>query len=177
MGGRMVRRRRRTIFDIFNDLIREVDEEFREFFEEFERIGEFSPEEFKGTGVRPFVYGFRVTIGPDGRPKIEEFGNVRKLGRTPKITEEIEPLVDVIDEGDKIRVVAEVPGVEKDNIKLRVSGRKLIIDASNGKKYHKEVELPSEVELKAAKARYRNGVLEVELPKTKGGEEFEIKVE
>ncbi len=173
----MVRRRRKTIFDIFNDLLKEVDEEFREFFEEFERLGEFTPDEFRETGVKPFVYGFKVTIGPDGRPRIEEFGNVRKLGRTPKITEEIEPLVDVIDEGDKVRVIAEVPGVEKEKIRLKVSGRKLVIDASNGKKYHKEVDLPSQVDLKSAKARYRNGVLEVELSKSKGGEEFEIRVE
>ena len=157
--------------------MREVDEEFREFIKEFERFSAFQPPEFKESRIRPFIYGFRVTIGPDGRPIIQEFGNVKRVGVVPKISEEVEPLVDVIDEGNKIRVVAEVPGVEKDKIKLKAVGRKLIIDASNSKKYRKEVELPYEVDMKTAKARYKNGVLEVEIHKLGTSGEFEIKIE
>ena len=175
------RKRRKSIFDlfdeIFSDLIKEIDEEFREFVRKAERLGPISEE-----GIRevrgPFIYGFRVTIGPDGIPRIEEFGNVRRRGIKPVISEEREPLVDVIDEGNKVRIIAEIPGVEKDKIKLRVQGKKLIIKASNEKrKYYKEVDLPAEVNIKEAKATYRNGVLEVEIPKkeTEGG--FEIKVE
>ena len=174
----MERRRKRTIYDIFNDLFREIEEEFREFVEEAERLSSYEPGAYQERRIGPFVYGFRVTIGPDGRPKIEEFGNVRRKGRLPKITEELEPLVDVLDEGDKVRVVAEIPGVEKENIKLKAVGRKLIIQATNGKKYYKEVELPDEVDLKTAKAHYRNGVLEIEVEKVrKKSAEFEIKVE
>lgn len=25
----------------------------------------------------PFVYGYSMTIGPDGKPKVREFGNIR----------------------------------------------------------------------------------------------------
>ncbi len=171
------RRRRKSFFDIFDELFREIEEEFRDFMREIERFGPFKEEvkEFKG----PFVYGFRITIGPDGIPRIEEFGNVRRRGVRPAITEEREPLIDVLDEGDKIRIVAEMPGVEKDKIKLRVQDRKLIIRASNEhRKYYKEVDLPAEVDIKAAKAMYRNGVLEVEIPKVRReGGGFEIKVE
>ena len=173
----MSKRRRKSIFDIFNDLMREVDEEFREFLEEFERFSSFQPSEIKEAGMRPFVYGFRITIGPDGKPRIQEFGNVKRAGVVPKISEEIEPLIDVIDEGNKVRVVAEVPGVEKDKIRLKAVGKKLIISASNGKKYYKEVDLPYEVDMKTAKAKYKNGVLEVEISKLGGSGEFEIKVE
>ncbi len=175
------RKRRKSIFDlfdeIFSDLIKEIDDEFREFVRKAERLGPISEE-----GIRevrgPYIYGFRVTIGPDGIPRIEEFGNVRRRGIKPVISEEREPLVDVIDEGNKVRIIAEIPGVEKDRIKLRVQGKKLFIKASNEKrKYYKEVDLPAEVNIKEAKATYRNGVLEVEIPKkeTEGG--FEIKVE
>ena len=173
----MSRRRRKSLFDIFNDLMREVDEEFREFMKEFERFSTFQPSEIREEGVRPFMYGFRITIGPDGKPKIQEFGNVKRAGVVPKISEEIEPLVDVIDEGNKVRIVAEVPGVEKDNIKLKAMGRKLVISAANSKKYYKEVDLPYEVDMKTAKAKYKNGVLEVEISKLGGSGEFEIKVE
>lgn len=174
----MERRRRKSIFDIFNDLFREIEEEFQEFIEEAERLSAFEPAEYQEKRIGPVVYGFRITIGPDGRPKIEEFGNVRKAGRAPKISEELEPLVDVLDEGDKVRIVAEIPGVEKEKIKLKAVGRKLIIQASNGKKYYKEVELPDVVDIKTAKAHYRNGVLEVEVEKVKKkADEIEIKVE
>lgn len=175
------RRRRKTIFDIFDDLLREIEEEFQDFIREIERFG-VPREEIKEI-KRPFVYGFRITIGPDGIPRIEEFGNVRRRrGARPSITEiseEREPLVDVLDEGDKVRIIAEMPGVEKDKIKLKVQGRRLIIRASNEhRKYYKEVDLPTEVDIKRAKATYRNGVLEVEIPKVKSkGGEFEIKIE
>jgi len=178
----MSRRRRRSIFDIFDDLhdfFREIEEEFRELFGEAERIREVRSHEESFREIRgPFIYGFRVTIGPDGRPKVEEFGNIRRSGIRPKISEEIEPLVDVLDEGDKIRVIAEMPGVEKDKISLKAVDRKLIIRASNHKRYYKEVELPDEVDIQKARASYRNGVLEVVLEKkSKERKEFEIKVE
>ena len=179
MVKKMSRRRRRSIFDIFDDLFREIEEEFRELFSEAERIREVKGLEEGFREVRgPFIYGFRITVGPDGRPKVEEFGNIRRSGIRPKISEEIEPLVDVLDEGDKIRVIAEMPGVEKDKISLKAVDRKLIIKASNHKKYYKEVELPDEVDIQKARASYRNGVLEVVLEKkSKEKKEFEIKVE
>ena len=55
----------------------------------------------------------------------------------------------------------------------------MIIRASNSKhKYYKEVELPSEVDPKSAKANYKNGVLEIRLKKIKKEKKgYEIKVE
>ena len=175
----MSRRRRRSIFDIFDDLFREIEEEFRELLSETERIREVKGFEEGFKEIRgPFIYGFRITIGPDGRPKVEEFGNIRRAGVRPKISEEIEPLVDVLDEGDKIRIIAEMPGVEKESISLKAVDKKLIIRASNHKKYYKEIDLPEEVDVRKAKASYRNGVLEVLLEKkSKEKREFEIKVE
>ena len=46
----------------------------------------------------PFVYGYSMTVGPDGRPKVREFGNVRfpfsgkGLFTRPFISSEREPL-------------------------------------------------------------------------------------
>ena len=129
----------------------------------------------------PYVYGFRIFIGPDGKPKIEEFGNVRRISGKPVISEEREPLVDVFEEGDEIVVIAELPGVDKDKINIKVGDnmRKLVIRASDtNRKYYKEIELPAKVDPKSAKANYRNGVLEIKLRKVKAEEKgFEIKVE
>ncbi len=176
------RRRRRSIFDIFDEILRTIDEEF----EEFERMFRRGFEEFEEMGpTRPLIYGFRITIGPDGKPVIEEFGNVRRVRGRPKISEEREPLVDVLEEEDKIVIVAEMPGVEKDKIKVKVppSGDRLTIQASNkDRKYYKEVELPVKVKPETAKATYRNGVLEIiiekaEKKKKAREEEWEVKVE
>ncbi|MEM3662154.1 MAG: archaeal heat shock protein Hsp20, partial [Sulfolobales archaeon] len=136
----------------------------------------------KDVKKKSYYYGFRITIGPDGVPRVETFGNRRPMiieeGRPRRIlSEEIEPLVDVYEEDDMISVVAEIPGVEKDKIKVRVEGRKLYIEASNGKKYYKEVDLPADVDASSAKATYKNGVLEIKLKKTKGRKGEEIKVE
>jgi hypothetical protein len=50
--------------------------------------------------VGPLVYGYSMTVGPDGKPKVKEFGNVRSLGgggmTSPALTAEREPLADVI---------------------------------------------------------------------------------
>lgn len=163
---------------LFREMFEEFDEEIRRLMKEMERAQEFGIERFRSLTGKPYVWGFEITIGPDGVPRIKEFGNIKRVGRTPKITEEVEPMIDVIDEGDKLRIVAELPGVEKDKISLKASGLKLIIRASNHKKYYKEVDLPAEVDISSAKATYRNGVLEIEVKKKKATEEErEIKIE
>ncbi|WP_221289541.1 archaeal heat shock protein Hsp20 [Stygiolobus caldivivus] len=165
-------------FDLFDEMIKEIEEEFERFEREFMRLG--SGGETKTFG--PYVYGFRVTIGPDGKPIVEEFGNVKNYKGKPLITEEREPLADVIEKGDEIRVIAEVPGVDKNSIKVKITngGKTLIIRAEgNDRKYYKEIDLPAQVDENSAKATYNNGVLQVVLKKVKGKEEEgkEIKVE
>ena len=118
----------------------------------------------------PLIYGYSVTIGPDGKPVVREFGNIRTPGRGKlpvEVQEKREPLVDVIDENGTIKVVAEVPGVTKENIELRTSGRTLTISADAARKYYKSVELPAEIDPESAKASYKNGILEVKMTKLK----------
>ncbi len=117
-------------------------------------------------GVNPFVFGFSVRVGPDGKPVIQKFGN--KLPEQPgeRMTPRFEPLVDVIDEKEEIIVVADLPGVEKDQVKVSVKGKILTLDVSNPERpYHREVELPAKVKRDEAKSALRNGVLEVRLKK------------
>lgn len=170
-------RRRRSIFDIFDEIIREFEEEFFEMQREFERMLREGRAEVRG----PFVYGFRITIGPDGRPVVEEFGNVRREAGRPKISEEREPLVDVFEDDRNVVVVAELPGVDRDKIKVRALERKLVIQATDkNRKYYKEVSLPKPVKPETAKATYKNGVLEVKIEKKeieRREEGIEVKVE
>jgi len=185
------RRRRRSFWDedffsefdrIFEDMERMMRDLMRKFSIELspERFRELE-QELEKQGVKPYIYGFSITIGPDGRPVIKEFGNVRRVQGKPVITEEREPLIDVFESGDEVTVIAEMPGVEKEKIDVKVTedGRTLIINASDSnRRYYKEVELPAKVDPASAKASYKNGVLEVKLKKTDKGEKgVKIQVE
>jgi len=127
--------------------------------------------------MRPFVYGYSITIGPDGKPIIREFGNVKPSTKlTPtgyhkpslQYREEREPLIDVIEDDATIRIIAEVPGVEKEDIDLTCTEQRLIISVDNEiRKYYKEIDLLTTVDPKVSKANYKNGVLQVTLTKIK----------
>jgi HSP20 family protein len=114
----------------------------------------------------PFVYGYSVRIGPDGKPEVSEFGNVKQGRSGPLVKEEREPLVDIIENNGEVRVVAELPGVDKNDIQLYGTEDSLTITVDiPERKYYKEVALPTKVNVGEAKTRYKNGVLEVILPK------------
>ncbi len=116
------------------------------------------------------VYGFSVKVGLGGTPTVETFGNIRKSETGPVVEEVREPLVDLFDEGDVMRVIAELPGVESTDIATELEGDILTI-TSRGKahKYQKEVLLPSKGQADSLKTSYRNGILEITLRKTRDG--------
>ena len=129
----------------------------------------------------PFVYGYSMKIGPDGKPEIQEFGNIKKgLKGAPQVKEEREPLVDIVETNSEIHVVVELPGVEKSDIKLHGTEESLTISVDTPQsKYYKEVVLPVKVKVKEASSSYKNGVLEVVLPKAESenklkGEQIDI---
>ncbi|MFP8888191.1 Hsp20/alpha crystallin family protein [Natrialbaceae archaeon A-CW2] len=70
--------------------------------------------------------------------------------------------VDVHDTDDELRVIADLPGVEKRNIELECDGKTLTISArSDHREYDERVSLPRRVNEHTATATYNNGVLEV----------------
>ncbi|ELY36607.1 Hsp20/alpha crystallin family protein [Natronorubrum tibetense] len=70
--------------------------------------------------------------------------------------------VDIHETDEEIRVVADLPGVEKDNIELECDGKTLTISASSDhREYDERVSLPQRVNEHTASATYNNGVLEV----------------
>ncbi len=136
----------------------------------------------------PFVYGYSFSQGPDGKPVIREFGNVKPSIRggpfgmskpSLDVKEEREPLVDTIVQSDNVKVVAELPGVEKSNIALECDGRNLVLKVDTDKhRYYKSLELPVEVDPDTSKASYKNGVLELILRrKSPGNKAKQIQIE
>lgn len=131
---------------------------------EFSRSGETGDEK---KGVKA-VYGFSVRVGGGGKPLVERFGNVKDAGQGPVVDETREPMVDVFDEGDRLIVVAELPGVDADDIRFEVKDDVLSLSAARGeRKYRKEVLLSSTVQTRGATPSYRNGVFELRLPKAR----------
>ncbi len=174
-----IRKRRRWPFSgdwglddvdrVFREMERMMDEELKEFTS---RVPKNYVKERKlpdGTTVRewgPFVHGYTMRIGPDGKPEIREFGNVKPSLEGPKVKEEREPLVDVLETNGEVQVVVEVPGVDKKDIQLHGTDESLTISVDNPQyKYFKEVKLPAKVDVKSAKSVYKNGVLEITLVK------------
>jgi HSP20 family protein len=111
------------------------------------------------------VYGFSIrTLA--GKPVIESFGNIRETAKGPVVEEVREPMVDVFDEENRILVIAELPGVSEDEIKVEVAGDILNLTASDkDRKYAKEILLPSKVKADSIKTSYKNGIMEITLQK------------
>lgn len=148
---------------------------FDDLFVDFDRMEETVNEIMRSmvAGIsraqagKPYVYGFSMKTGPDGKPVIREFGDVKSKGK-PAVAGAREPLVDVIGREKEIIVVAELPGVSKEDVQLDAGRDSLEITVDTpGKKYYKEVQLPGEVEEDATDASYKNGVLEVKLKRKK----------
>ena len=171
------KRRKRGGSFFFPDLERMVEEMEKEMADFFKEIEAEVPEDMAQEHVLPdgsvrkeygpFVYGYSVKVGSDGKPVVREFGNMKpnsSMGddkRPLSLQEAREPLVDVIQEPDQVKIITELPGVEKEDIQLFASERSLTIDVTNPEhRYHKELELPFEVDDESATSTYRNGVLE-----------------
>jgi HSP20 family protein len=113
-----------------------------------------------------------MTLGPDGKPKVTKFGNLPKgnlLEKSqPETNQEREPLTDILETDDNIKVIVELHGVEKENIKLSGTEDKLTISVDIPEpKYYKEIELPAKVKIGKATSHYKNGVLDITIPKHK----------
>ncbi|EFF73710.1 Hsp20/alpha crystallin family protein [Achromobacter dolens] len=93
-----------------------------------------------------------------------------------------QPRMDVIDDGDALRIVAELPGLSREDVVLEavedmlvLTGEKRIELKSNEKgcyrverafgKFQRAIPLPSGVDLERAEASFDNGMLTVRVPK------------
>jgi len=144
--------------DEFDNLWRRMSRPFMDIEDIFEEFKDSTNAQTFG----PYYYGYTATIGPDGKPVVKEYGNVRP-GLLPT-ADTREPLVDVIvdDKEKALKIVAEMPGVEKKDIKIVVEGRTVNLDAEHDqKKYHAKVPIRHKVDEDSVKATYANGILEV----------------
>jgi HSP20 family protein len=143
-------------------------------FSEMERyFTELEKNMFGGHFLRPLLW------------PLGESGLFPLAGRTPK--------VDVIDHDKDITVKAELPGVEKKDVSIDITDHTLIINAKTSKEekeerenyYRREISrgsfsrsvmLPESVEIDKATASFKDGILEIMLPKTEPAKRRTIEV-
>ena len=122
-----------------------------------------------GSTVRemgPIVYGYSFKIGEDGKPVVRKFGNFNTFpssltGRF-SVSDQREPVVDIIRDVDKLKIIAEMPGVSKSDLRITANENSLTIESISGeRKYSKKIELPDQIEPSTGKSTYKNGILEV----------------
>ncbi|AAM30951.1 archaeal heat shock protein Hsp20 [Methanosarcina mazei] len=170
-------RRRRSFFDeIFGiDPLQDMEE----MFERLSRAMGMSMDNF---GQHPFVYGFSVTQRPGEEPEIREFGNIPMFEQTEtgekRYLDIRKPLIDVLESEEVVHVIAEMPGIDKENIQLNATDLILDIETLDGNpKYSERVELPVKVDPQSARATYKNGVLEVTFNKMESSSRTSINIE
>jgi HSP20 family protein len=169
---------------------------FDDMFADFEAQTARLMEEAGKTQGHSFVYGYRSYPGADGNPVVEEYSNIPGFSGAgggqltpaapscgagcapaePSPEATVEPYYDVLDDGDKIKVVVEMPGTEKDKIKVQSHGRHVTVKAeSQYHNYAADIPVPDYVGAKPKKAQYNNGVLEITYAKE--GEPADVAVE
>ena len=160
-----------TMFnDEFNRIFKQMSSSFGNLDDVFEMLRNTN-------GLsEPIYFGYTMTVGPDGKPVIQEYGNVKPdtlptndscgcANHTQEpIAEKREPLIDTLvdDKEQTLKIVAEMPGVEKTDVKVVVDEDIIHIDAEHGEKsYHVNVPIQNTVDSDSPKATYTNGILEL----------------
>ncbi len=105
-----------------------------------------------------------------------------------------EPFIDVIETDKEVIATAEMPGLEKQDIKINVTEDRLEISAETKHEekkeekgyvyrerrsgaYYRAISLPSPVDPDKSKASYKNGVLEIKMPKTEVKKKTPLRIE
>jgi len=154
--------------DIFDDVDKFYQRLTKKMFKEMEDIeeairtgklgGEWDIRPIEEPGVRGYVARGRFQFGKS-QP-------LKTLKLPQRIKDEVrEPLADVFEDKDNVKLYVELPGAEKDDIQLNVADGHVEVKAKN---FYKTIDLPTrDVEPDKTVANYKNGVLEVTIPKTK----------
>ncbi|HEU4823581.1 MAG TPA: archaeal heat shock protein Hsp20 [Nitrososphaeraceae archaeon] len=176
----------------FEQMRREMETMFQEQFTDIDKtkipkdlIKEYqTPEGAKVREVGPLVYGYSMTVGPDGKPIVREFGNIRSptamgFASRPLISGETDPLADITTTDKDVKVVVEMPGIEKKDIKINAHDDTVEVFTTDTaqRKYRKIIELPSEADIETARSTYKNGILEIVFSKKTKPKGRQINVE
>ena len=111
----------------------------------------------------PYYYGYQMTVGPDGKPIVREWGNTRPTTAISDSGIRNIYVDETIDKKEQVlKLVAEMPGIEKSDIQVTVEDNTVSISAEHGeRKYGTKIPLKHNIDDNSAKAKYTNGILEL----------------
>ena len=133
-----------------------VEDEFEETRRAIHRMLKDAFEGKLGVFREPFVYGFTMrNREARGEGSFQAVEGQEIASR--------DPLVDVILDADSIHVTAELPGAHDDDVRARVDGLRMIVEADGEKRYYTAVDLPEDVDPLSLDCTFRNGVLDATL--------------
>jgi HSP20 family protein len=140
--------------------LRDVLDELDKYIEEMEKqVQEAWMDSLNHLETHPFVSGFSFRMGPGGKPSVQVFGDrlLDQDGYRAPLSEQI------LDEKNRtLRLVLDMPGVEKDDIKVDATSDSVVVMAERGtRKYKADLTLKSEIKSNSGRAEYKNGVLEI----------------
>ncbi len=145
----------------FRDVFRELEQEMNQMEQRMQTLLQDPSQGREGKG--PYVYGWTMQMGPDGVPRVREFGN---MGPNQAELDEgwREPFVTSVTDTDagEVRFTAELPGIEKDDVQVKVHEDRVLIQAEGEeRRYRTTVGSDHELDPDTATARYNNGILEL----------------
>lgn len=104
-----------------------------------------------------------------------------------------EPPVDIYEDGDKVIILFDMPGLRKEQIRLKVgmnyievntepatyitTGKPTLLERLGNYRLHRRIELPFNIKLDDVKAYYKDGILQVNLTKLPGYNTAEVTIE
>ena len=154
---------KRRYGDDWNGLFHSFGDEFEVMRDRMDRLMESA---LNGIGTDPFIYGLSMRTGADGLPIVQMLGDLPRTDHRSSDLGQREPLIDIIEEEDRIKVIIELPGAVKEDIDLRSEGRDLSISVDTEmRKFSERIDLPCDVMSDSATAEYNNGVLTVMIDK------------
>lgn len=168
------RKRNNDPYDFFNRFFNRSSQDIFDLFEE--HIKQMQQDMNNQSPNNPRIYGWSYHVGPDGKPHFKEYNNTKELPhqeipqhKNPQLSQEkTEPYIDVIEDEKEIYITVETPGVEKENIDVKLNENTLSLDVKHLERgFKKEVQLPAAVKKKPVEATYNNGILSITLKKQK----------
>jgi HSP20 family protein len=120
--------------------------------------------------------------------KFPDWSDIRSISIIPK---KRLPNTDIIEDDGQVRIIAELPGIKKEDIDVQIRDHYLQIAAKSeseeqdeaylrrerqSRQFYRRIKLPTTVDPEKAKATFENGILELELPKVEDANIHRLKI-
>jgi HSP20 family protein len=135
---------------------------FEEAIKSGELKGDWDVKPIEGPGMKGYVARGLFRFG----------GNPKAIPKS-SLKDEREPLTDIYDEKECVKIFIEIPGVAKEDVQLDVSEGFIEVKAKN---FYKKLPIRTQgLDVEKIAAKFNNGVLEINIPKAQTSKEEEKK--